>query len=44
MKACRDFIDKNLSTGRIEAGASPITSSFFFIKKYDGSPRLVMDY
>jgi len=44
MKACREFLDENLATGRIEEGQSPITSSFFFIKKFDGSPRPVMDY
>ena len=44
MQACREFIDENESTGRILAGASPITSSFFFIQKADGSPRPVMDY
>ena len=44
LQACREFLDENLSTGRIVEGQSPITSSFFFIKKEDGSPWPVMDY
>ena len=44
LQACREFLDENLATGRIKEGQSPITSSFFFIKKADGTPRPVMDY
>ena len=44
MEACREFIDENLSTGRIREGSSPIRSSFFFIQKAGRSPRPVMDY
>jgi Retroviral aspartyl protease len=44
MKSCREFLDENLTSGRIEPGQSPITSSFFFVKKFDQSLRPVMDY
>ncbi|KAJ8507306.1 hypothetical protein ONZ45_g10310 [Pleurotus djamor] len=38
------FIEENLSTGRIRPSKSPIASPVFFIKKKDGSLRLVQDY
>ena len=38
------FLDKNLNTGRICPSKSPMASSFFFIKKKDGTLRPVQDY
>jgi hypothetical protein len=38
------FITKNLETGRIQQSKSPMASPVFFIKKKDGSLRLVQDY
>jgi transposase InsO family protein len=38
------FIQENLSTGRIRPSKSPMASPVFFIKKKDGSLRLVQDY
>ena len=39
-----DFLQENLSTGRIRPSKSPMASPVFFIKKKDGSLRLVQDY
>ena len=39
-----EFIQENLSTGRIRPSKSPMASPIFFIKKMDGSLRLVQDY
>ena len=38
------FLDKNLRTGRIHPSKSPMASPVVFIKKKDGSLRLVQDY
>ena len=38
------FITENLETGRIQQSKSPMASPVFFIKKKDGSLRLVQDY
>src|SRR3978361_1296839 len=38
------FIQENLATGRIRPSKSPMASPVFFIKKKDGSLRLVQDY
>ena len=38
------FIQENLDSGRIRPSKSPMSSPVFFIKKKDGSLRLVQDY
>jgi len=38
------FLEENLCTGQIRPSKSPITAPVFFIKKKDGSLRLVQDY
>jgi len=38
------FLEENLRTGRIRPSKSPMAASVFFIKKKDGSLRLVQDY
>ena len=38
------FLKENLETGQIRPSKSPISSLVFFIKKKDGSLRLVQDY
>src|ERR1700722_139171 len=38
------FLDEQLHTGRIRPSKSPMASSFFFVKKKDGSLRPVQDY
>ena len=38
------FLDENLKTGRIRPSKSPMASPVFFVKKKDGSLRLVVDY
>ena len=38
------WIDEELVKGYIQLSTSPIAALFFFIKKYDGSLCLVMDY
>jgi hypothetical protein len=38
------FLKENLETGHIRLSKSPMTSPVFFIKKKDGSLRLVQDY
>jgi transposase InsO family protein len=38
------FIKENLESGRIRPSKSPMASPVFFIKKKDGSLRLVQDY
>jgi hypothetical protein len=40
----KKFLKENLDTGQICPSKSPIASSFFFMKKKDGSLRLVQDY
>ncbi len=39
-----NFLDKNLSSGRIRLSKSPMASPFFFVKKKDGKLRPVQDY
>ncbi|GLB43956.1 putative transposition, RNA-mediated [Lyophyllum shimeji] len=38
------FLEENLKSGRIRPSKSPMASLVFFIKKKDGSIRLVQDY
>lgn len=38
------FLDENLKSGRIRPSKSPIAAPVFFVKKKDGSLRLVQDY
>jgi len=38
------FLEENLRTGRIQPSKSPMAAPVFFIKKKDGSLRLVQDY
>ncbi len=39
-----NFLDENLSSGRIRPSKSPMASPFFFVKKKDGKLRPVQDY
>ena len=43
-KALEDFIEENLSSGRIRPSKSPMASPFFFVKKPDGKLRPTQDY
>jgi len=43
-KELDSFLEKNLHTGRIRPSKSPMAAPVFFIKKKDGSLRLVQDY
>ena len=43
-KELDSFLEENLHTGRIHPSKSPIVAPVFFIKKKDGSLRLVQDY
>ena len=43
-KELDSFLKENLETGRIRPSKSPMASPVFFIKKKDGSLRLVQDY
>jgi len=43
-KELDSFLEENLRTGRIRPSKSPIVAPVFFIKKKDGSFRLVQDY
>lgn len=38
------FLEENLKSGRIKPSKSPMASPVFFVKKKDGSLRLVQDY
>ena len=38
------FLEENLKSGRIRPSKSPMASPVFFVKKKDGSLRLVQDY
>jgi hypothetical protein len=38
------YIDENLATGFIRHSKSPTGAPIFFVKKNDGSLRLVVDY
>lgn len=39
-----EFLEENLKSGRIRPSKSPMASPVFFVKKKDGSLRLVQDY
>ena len=41
---CKEFVETNLKTGRIQPSKSLQASPFFFIKKKDGKLRPVQDY
>ena len=43
-KAMREHMDQELADGKIQPSHSPIASPCFFVKKADGSLRLVVDY
>jgi len=43
-KELDSFLEENLCTGRIRPSKSPMAALVFFIKKKDGSLRLVQDY
>jgi len=43
-KELDSFLEENLRTGRIHPSKSPMAALVFFIKKKDGSLRLVQDY
>ena len=43
-KALDEFIEEGLASGRFRPSKSPIGAPVFFIKKKDGSLRLVQDY
>jgi len=44
MEACKKWIDENLDKGFIWASSSPAGAPILFVKKGDGSLRLVVDY
>jgi hypothetical protein len=43
-KGLDEFIQENLVSGRICPSKSPMASPVFFIKKKDGTLRLIQDY
>ena len=43
-KALEDFIEENLSSGRIQLSKSPMALLFFFVKKPDGKLQPTQDY
>ncbi|QRW08587.1 Retrotransposable element Tf2 protein [Ceratobasidium sp. AG-Ba] len=43
-RTIKEFIDQELADGKIQPSKSPIASPCFFVKKKDGSLRLVTDY
>ncbi|QRW12452.1 Retrotransposable element Tf2 protein [Ceratobasidium sp. AG-Ba] len=43
-RTIKEFIDQELANGKIQPSKSPIASPCFFVKKKDGSLRLVTDY
>ena len=43
-KELDDFLEENLSSGRICPSKSPMVSPVFFVKKKDGKLRFVQDY
>ena len=44
LKVLREYIDENLANGFIRHSRSPAGAPIFFVKKKDGSLRLVVDY
>ena len=43
-KELNDFLEENLSSGRIRPSKSPMASPVFFVKKKDGRLQFVQDY
>ncbi|KAB5595388.1 Transposon Tf2-7 polyprotein [Ceratobasidium theobromae] len=43
-KACQEYINNELKDNKIQRSTSPIAAPAFFVKKSDGSLRLVIDY
>jgi hypothetical protein len=43
-KGLDEFIEESLASGRIRSSKSPMAAPCFFIKKKDGSLRLIQDY
>jgi len=44
LEACKKWIEENLDKGFIQASSSPARAPILFVKKGDGSLRLVVDY
>ena len=44
LKTLRDYIEEHLANGFIRHSRSPAGAPIFFVKKKDGSLRLVVDY
>ena len=44
MEVCKEFINKNLKSGKIRKSQSPQASPFFFIQNKDGGLRPCQDY
>ena len=44
LEVLREYNDENLANGFIQHSRSPTGAPIFFVKKKDGSLRLVMDY
>ena len=44
MEACKEFIDKHLTSGKIWKSQSPQASPFFFVQKKDGGLHPCQDY
>jgi hypothetical protein len=44
LKVLREYIEENLSNGFIQHSRSPAGAPIFFVKKKDGSLRMVVDY
>ena len=44
LETLREYIDENLANGFIRHSRSPVGAPIFFIKKKNGTLRLVVDY
>ena len=44
MDACKEFVNKNLKSGKIRKSQSPQASPFFFMQKKDGGLHPCEDY
>ena len=44
LEVLREYIDENLANGFIQHSRSPASAPIFFVKKKDGTLRMVMDY
>ena len=44
LEVLREYIDENLANEFIQHSRSPVGAPIFFVKKKDGSLRLVVDY